>query len=250
MAHPHHVLITGASGGIGMALCQRLRHTWPTTLLTLAARDSGRLEALAAQLGGPTAILAADLGTEDGAAALGRHLDATSAPEGTAHLVGSLLLKPAHRTTISEWRACMSANLDSAFLVLREVTARLAPRRAPGSIVFASSVAATTGFANHEAIGAAKAGIEGLVRSAAATYASQGLRINAIAPALTETPLTANLMTAPAVRTAMNALHPLGRIGTAEDQAAALAWLLGPDSAWVTGQVLGIDGGLSRLRSR
>lgn len=250
MPDPTHLLITGATGGVGATLVRRLRLAHPTALLSLVARDGERLALLAEQVGGPTAVLATDLSTEAGAEALARHLDATPPPEGVAHLVGSLLLKPAHRTSFAEWRACQAANLDSAFLVLRAVSARLAPLKASGSLVFASSVAAGTGFANHEAIGAAKAGIEGLVRSAAATYAAQGLRINAIAPGLTETPLTSGLIAAPAVRTAMNALHPLGRIGTAEDQAAAVAWLLGPESSWITGQVLGIDGGLSRLRGR
>lgn len=250
MPIPSHLVITGATGGVGRQVAQRLRREWPDLLLTLVARDETRLAALATDLGGPVGVVATDLSTEAGAAVLDDHLGSTPLPSGVAHLVGSLLLKPAHRTSFSEWRATQAANLDSAFLVLRAVTARWAAAKAPGSVVLASSVAATTGFANHEAIGAAKAGLEGLVRSAAATYAAQGVRINAIAPGLTDTPLTAGLLTASSVRTAMQAMHPLGRIGTADDQAEAVVWLLSDAASWITGQVLAIDGGLGRLRCR
>ena len=111
-------------------------------------------------------------------------------------------------------------------------------------------LAAGLGLANHEAIAAAKAGLEGLVRSAAATYAATGLRVNAIAPALTETPLTASMVASDAVRKAVTAMHPLGRLGTADDQAAAIAFLLSPAAGWITGQVLGVDGGLGRVRAK
>ena len=109
-----------------------------------------------------------------------------------------------------------------------------------------SSVAARRGLVNHEAIAAAKGAIEGMVRSAAMTYARSGIRFNAVAPALTDTPMAAPLLRDEAARAFGSAMHPLGRIGRPEDVAAAIAFLLGPESGWVTGQVWGVDGGLAR----
>lgn len=234
-----HYLITGATGGIGRAVCQRLAgHR-----LTLVARQAAPLAELAASL--PDAMaLPADLSCEQGAEALQGCLADRPPIDGALHAVGSLLLKPAHRCTFTEWRAVMGANLDSAFLVLRLV----AQAKMRGSLVLCSSVAARVGLNNHEAIAAAKAGIEGLVRAAAATYAGQGLRVNAIAPGLTETPLTAGILASQQFRAALVQQHPLGRIGQPEDQAAAICWLLGDESAWITGQVLGVDGGFSAIR--
>ncbi len=117
-------------------------------------------------------------------------------------------------------------------------------RRKSGSIVLASTVAVRQGVNNHETIGAAKAGIEGLVRSAAITYARTGIRFNAVAPGLTQTPLTAPLLKSDSGRAYSESLHPLGRLGEPADIASAMAYLLGPESSWVTGQVWGIDGGL------
>lgn len=234
-----HYLVTGATGGIGKAVCLRLAgHR-----LELVARQSTPLQELAASLPEASAF-AADLSDEAGAEALQRWLADRPPLDGVVHAVGSLLLRPAHRCSLSEWRAVLATNLDSAFLVLR-LAAQVKMR---GSLVFCSSVAAQVGLANHEAIAAAKAGIEGLVRSAAATYAAYGLRVNAIAPGLTETPLTANLLASASLRTALTQQHPLGRLGRAEDQAAAICWLLGEESAWVTGQVIGVDGGYGAIR--
>jgi NAD(P)-dependent dehydrogenase (short-subunit alcohol dehydrogenase family) len=119
-----------------------------------------------------------------------------------------------------------------------------------GSVVLVSSAAARIGLVNHEAISAAKAGIEGLALAAAATYAAKGIRVNCVAPGLTRTPLTARLWQNDAVAKASAGMHALGRIGTPEEVASAIDWLLDSEQAWVTGQVIGVDGGLSRVRSR
>ena len=105
-------------------------------------------------------------------------------------------------------------------------------------------------MANHEAIAAAKGGINGLVISAAASYAPRGLRVNAVAPGLVRTPLAERLTSSEATLKASTALHPLGRIGEPGDVGAVLAWLLDPATTWVTGQVISIDGGLSSVRAK
>jgi NAD(P)-dependent dehydrogenase (short-subunit alcohol dehydrogenase family) len=118
-----------------------------------------------------------------------------------------------------------------------------------GSIVLMSSAAARIGLPNHEAIAAAKAGIIGLVYSAAATYAARRVRVNAVAPGLVQTPLTEKITSNERSRGFSLALHPLGRLGEAADIASAIRWLLNPEQSWVTGQVLGVDGGLGTLKS-
>ncbi len=166
--------------------------------------------------------------------------------DGVVNCVGSLLLKPAHLTTDDEWASTLATNLNSAFFVLRS-SVRAMRKTGGGSIVLISSAAARVGLSNHEAIGAAKAGIIGLALSAAATYARHQIRVNVIAPGMVRTPLTASLTTNSAVFKASTAMHALGRIGEPCDVAAAIEWLLHPHQSWITGQVLGIDGGLSTI---
>ncbi len=165
---------------------------------------------------------------------------------GVANCVGNLLLKPAHLISRSELEATLAANLVTAFAVTRAGARTM--QEGGGSIVLVSSSAASLGLANHEAIAAAKAGVEGLVRSAAATYAGWNVRVNAVAPGLVRTDLTTSITGRPASLEAARKLHPLGRIGSASDVAEAIVFLLG--QSWITGQVLGVDGGLARVRSR
>jgi NAD(P)-dependent dehydrogenase (short-subunit alcohol dehydrogenase family) len=119
-----------------------------------------------------------------------------------------------------------------------------------GSIVLVSSAAGRTGLSNHEAIAAAKAGIIGLTQSAAASYAARGIRVNCVVPGLVRTPLTARITGNETALKGSVAMHALGRVGEASDIASAIRWLLDPAQSWVTGQVLGVDGGLATVRSR
>jgi len=119
-----------------------------------------------------------------------------------------------------------------------------------GSVVLVSTAAARTGIANHEAIAAAKGGVQGLMLSAAATYAARGLRFNCVAPGLTRTPLAAKIIASEASEKASLAMHALGRLGEPGDVARAIYWLLDPANDWVTGQILGVDGGLANVRVR
>lgn len=122
--------------------------------------------------------------------------------------------------------------------------------RGGGSIVLTGSAAGRIGMANHEAVAAAKGAIMGLTLSAAATYAPRGIRINCVAPGLVETPMTQGLFANEASRNASRQMHALGRLGQANDVAETMAWLLSSKSSWVTGQVIGVDGGLGSLLPR
>jgi NAD(P)-dependent dehydrogenase (short-subunit alcohol dehydrogenase family) len=168
--------------------------------------------------------------------------------DGIVNCAGSLLLKPAHLTTTAEWQATLAANLSSAFGCVRAAGRLL--KASGGSVVLVSSAAARVGLANHEAIAAAKAGIVGLVLSAAATYAKHGIRFNAVAPGLVRTPLTKGLVASELAEKASIGMHPLGRLGEPGDVARAILFLLDPAQGWITGQVLGVDGGLAEVRCR
>ena len=236
------VLITGGAGGIGSALARLL--VGRGDKVALFGRRAEPLDALAAELGDASIALAGDATRpEDLQAAVDAAVGRFGSLDGLAHCVGSIRLKSLHLTTPEEFAETLATNLTSAFLACR---AALGPmrRQGSGSIVLVSTVAVHQGLNNHESIAAAKGGIEGLVRSAAMTYARANIRFNAVAPALTETPLAAPLLRSEAARAFSEAMHPLGRLGRAEDVARPMAYLLGEESAWVTGQIWGIDGGL------
>ncbi len=228
-------LITGASGGIGRALARQL-HAQGRRVAAVG-RDAGRLADVEAAV-----RIGADTTTPDGAAlALAACREAFgAAPTLLAHCVGITLIAPLHRTRADAYREVMRVNLDSAVFMLQGWIGAL--QGGPGAAVFASSVVARIGVANHEATAAAKGGVESLVRSAAATYASQGLRINAVAPGMTETPMTAGMLKMPAMREGAAKQYPLGGVQTPDQVADVMAWLLGDGSARLTGQVIAVDG--------
>ena len=238
-------VIFGGTGGIGSATARKLAHRGAQVVL--AARNPERLRSLAAELGAAsfevdaTDIAAVEEIVKETAGQFG-------SVDGIINCVGSILLKAAHQTSEEDWRKTLAANLDSAFAVVR--AGAKAMRKDGGSIVLMSSAAARVGMPSHEAIAAAKAGVIGLGRSAAATYASKGIRVNIVAPGLVDTPMAAGITGNPLMLKASASMHPLGRIGRPEEVAEVVTWLVSDDSSWVTGQVIGVDGGLSSVRAK
>ena len=162
------------------------------------------------------------------------------------HAIGSIFLKPAHLTSDEDWNQTVQTNLSSAFYALRAATT-LMNKQNSGSCLFFSTSAARVGIANHEAIAAAKGGIEAMVRAAAATYASRNIRVNAIAPSLTDTPLAGPMTHNPKMLEATKKMHPLGDIAQPEDVASLAEWLISENAKFVTGQVYALDGGISSI---
>ena len=233
-------VIVGAAGGIGSAVARALHAGGAELLLT--SRSEERIAPLAAELRAATAVLDATA-----AADLERAVAGFGPVDGIVNCAGSILLKPAHLTTETEWRQTIETNLTTAYATLR---AGVKAMPNGGSIVLCATAAARTGLANHEAIAAAKGGVIGLTLSAAATYAPRNIRVNCVAPGLVDTPLAAKITSNEAALKTSAALHALGRIGKPEDVASGIVWLLDPRNQWVTGQVLGIDGGLGTVRAR
>ncbi|MFM9889672.1 MAG: SDR family NAD(P)-dependent oxidoreductase [Rickettsiales bacterium] len=227
-----HFLVIAASSGIGRATTQQLRHAGHTVFTT--ARNGDKIT--------PDAVLdATDFDAVD------EVFQQAGALDGVVNCSGSLLLKSAHLTTHAQYQSVIDASLTTAFATVRAAGKHMGQG---GSVVLVSSAAAMEGLANHEAIAAAKAGVIGLMRSAAATYAPANLRFNAVAPGLTETPLTAALTGNDTARKFSESMHALGRLGTPDAIARGIVFLLDPANDWITGQVLAIDGGLSRVRPK
>lgn len=236
-------LVTGARGGIGRELVARLRAAGHR--VAVVGRDTDAMADVPADL-----RIAADTTEPEGAAAaIAACRDPLGGPPTLlAHCVGSTLIAPLHRSSAAQIRDVLRVNLDSALFTLQAWVDALRSAGVPGAAVLVSSVVARTGVANHEAIAAAKGGLEALVRSAAATYAPHGLRINAVAPGMTDTPMTAGMLRLDAMREGAGKQYPLGGIQTAAQVADVMAWLLSDAASRLTGQVIAVDGGFTTVR--
>ena len=156
------------------------------------------------------------------------------------------MIKPLHGTKTEEFEEVIRVNLFSSYYLLSS----FARRMKNGSAIFFSSVAGTKGLSNHEAIAAAKAGLEGMARSAAASYAKDNLRVNVIAPGLMDTNMSQRLLATEQARELSKSMYPIQKIGDFNDILPVVKWLLSEDSKWVTGQTIHVDGGLSTVKPR
>ncbi len=176
-----------------------------------------------------------------------KDIDLPEQLDGLVYCPGSIQLGQFKRLSPDIFREDFELNLIGAVRVL-QFTEKLLRANGGGSVVLFSTVAVQTGMAFHASVAAAKGAVEGLVRTLAAEYSRRKVRFNCIAPSATDTPLAAHVIGSEKQREASAAQHPLQRIGTAKDIAAGALYLLSPESDWVTGQILHIDGGISSLR--
>ncbi|MEE3500999.1 SDR family oxidoreductase [Acidiphilium acidophilum] len=234
------IVIIGATGGVGSALAARL--SGQGVALHLVARNGTALAAIAQRFGASHQV--ADC-TDDAAltaavAAAGPRI------AGVAYCVGSIVMKPLKRASVEDFASTYALNVIGAARAVAAAEAGL--RACEGSVVLFSSVAARAGFPNHAVIGAAKAAVEGLCVALAAELAP--VRVNCIAPSLTRSKMAAGMTGNDAMARALAAQHPISRLGEPADGAALAAFLLSPDAGWITGQVIGVDGGRATLRTR
>jgi 3-oxoacyl-[acyl-carrier protein] reductase len=230
-----NILIVGGSSGIGLNLIELItakganvynlsrnaNPTWPASVKHLSLDVLTDLSALASFL--PEQL------------------------HGLVYSVGSINLKPFNRLTEDDFLNDYKINVIGAVKVIQQAQKALKNSQS-ASIVLISSVAAKAGMGFHASIGAAKSGLEGLARSLAAEFANQNIRVNVIAPSLTDTPLAQNFLSTPEKREATAKRHPLGKYGETKDIATAVEFLLSDNANWMTGQVIGIDGGMGTLK--
>lgn len=236
------VLIYGGSGGVGAALARRL--TADGVSVHLAGRNRGALAALGDAL--DVGFTVGDV--TDPAFFTRATADAGASLAGLVYAVGTLSLRSVARLVEADAVHDFRVNALGGALAVQAATGAL--KATPGaSVVLFSSVAASHGFSNHASIAMAKGAVEGLTVSLAAELAPL-VRVNAIAPSLTRTPLAEPLVANPQMAAAIEKMHPLGRLGSADDLAAAAAFLLSEDSGWMTGQVLHVDGGRGSVQAK
>jgi NAD(P)-dependent dehydrogenase (short-subunit alcohol dehydrogenase family) len=236
------VLIWGGSGGIGAAIGAALVEA--ETPVHLAGRNAGALAEAAGRLGASFTV--ADVGDGE---AIARATSEAGPLSGLAYCVGTINLKPVARLTEADFRKDFEVNaLGAVRAVQAALPALKAAEGTPGILLF-STVAVAQGFTAHASVAMAKGAVEGLTLALAAELAPK-IRVNCIAPSLTRTPLAKALTASEQMASAIAALHPLPRLGAPEDVAPLAALLLGERSSWITGQIIGVDGGRSMLRTK
>jgi NAD(P)-dependent dehydrogenase (short-subunit alcohol dehydrogenase family) len=221
--------------------------------IVLVGGNSGIGKAVAAQLQENGATIFSYSRTGEGTAAIDFSTDFEELPglpeiiDGVVYCPGTINLKPFHRISIADFKQEMEVNFYGAIRLLQACLKGLKKSSSP-SVVLYSTVAVQTGMGFHAGIASAKGAVEGLTRSLAAEWAPNKIRVNAIAPSLTETPLASVLLSTPEKKEASDKRHPLGRVGRPEDIAEATVFLLSEKSSWMTGQILHLDGGMSHLK--
>ena len=233
-----NALILGAYGGIGSVLSHRLKANGAR--LVLSGRDEEKLNILAKELG--VDAFPADASNFDAVDnVVERAVESLGTIDGAVNCSGSLLLKPAHLTKFEEFRSTVDASLTSSFALVRSVARPMMKSKA-GSVVLVSTAAAAHGLPNHEAIAAAKGGVDALVRSAAATYGKSGVRVNAVAPGFVLTGMTSRGRDEEGLNRRIDQV-PLKRMSGEFDMAYTVAFLASDEADFITGQVISPNGG-------
>ncbi len=236
MTELKNYIVVGGSSGIGFELTRRL--VGEDRKVTVLSRSIGQLSGLSEARHVPFDV------TKD-------EFPSDGLPDklsGLAYCPGSIRLRPFARLTEEEFLEDYRINLLGAVAVIKGCLNSLKKADPTAAIVLFSTVAVGTGMPFHASIASAKGAVEGLTRSLAAELAPR-VRVNAIAPSLTDTPLAKDLLADEGKRAAAADRHPLKRTGTAVELAAMANFLLSDAAAWITGQVIAVDGGMSAVRT-
>ena len=230
-------LIFGATGSVGSSLAEQLKNSGND--VHLVARNESEVKAFAEKL--DCSYTVADV-LEDGF--IEKVKSDINEIKGIAYCVGSIDLKPFRMVTEADMNKCMKLNLYSAIEAIKGFQEIL--KKNKGSVVLFSTVAAQRGFTNHTIIASAKAAVEGLTVTLAAEFAPN-IRVNCVAPSLSKSKIAEPMLKNPAIAEGIAKAHPLKRLGEGKDSAALARFLITEDSSWVTGQVIAVDGGRSKL---
>ena len=230
-------LVFGATGSIGSSLAEQLVSSEHN--VHLVGRNESELKSISEKLGCTNTV--ADV-LEDGF--IEKVKNDISEIKGIAYCVGSIDLKPLRMVTEKDFNKCMKLNLYSAVEAIKGYQESL--KKNKGSIVLFSTVAAQRGFTNHAIIASAKAAIEGLTVSLAAEFAPN-IRVNCIAPSLTNSKIAEPMLKNKALAEGIAKAHPLKRLGEGKDSASLAKFLMTNESSWITGQIIAVDGGRSKL---
>ena len=230
-------LIFGATGSVGSSLAEQLKNSGND--IHLVARNESEVKTIAEKLGCSYTVV--DV-LEDGF--IEKIKSDINDIKGVAYCVGSIDLKPLRMVTEADMNKCMKLNLYSAIEAIKGFQESL--KKNKGSVVLFSTVAAQRGFTNHTIIASAKAAVEGLTVTLAAEFAPN-IRVNCIAPSLSKSKIADPMLKNPAIAEGIAKAHPLKRLGEGKDSAALAKFLITEESSWVTGQVIAVDGGRSKL---
>lgn len=225
------VLVIGGSKGIGQACAEQLLESGNEVIV--AARSNNSISHL------PLQFIDLDV-LEDVSS-----LEDFDELNGLIYCPGSINLRPFHRLSEDDFKNDFELNVYGAIKCIQSCLPAL--KKGKGSVVLFSTVAVQQGMAFHASVAASKGAIEGLTRSLASELAPH-IRVNAIAPSLTDTPLAEALLSNDKKREASEERHPLKRVGNAKEIASMAVHLVSENGGWITGQVIGIDGGMSRVR--
>ena len=241
---PKAAIVTGGGSGIGAATVKRLvADGWA---VTLAGRTQAKLDATAAEIAAPDQILTVQTDVTDPGsieALIAAHMDRFGRLDGLVNNAAVAEASPFSDTTAELWSATMTTNVDALFHAIRLALPHL--RAVSGSVVNVSSVSGLGGDWGLSAYNASKGAVSNFTRALALELGGQGVRVNAVAPSLTATDMTAGIRENAAAMELFTARMPLGRAAEPSEVASVIAFLLGPDAGFVNGVNLPVDGGIS-----
>ncbi len=229
-----NILIIGASSGIGHALALNLQ-AQGATLFTAGRRQPEGIQ---------STHMMWDVAAQPAAETVNQLPDVL---HGLVYAPGTINLKPFQRLDVQDYRNDLEVNVIGAVAAIHAAYPALKKSK-NASIVLFSTVAAKLGMGLHSSVSVAKSAVEGLTKALAAEFAPYSIRVNAVAPSLTDTPLAGFLLEGDVKRDAANKRHPLNRVGTPDDIAGMAAYLLSDGASWITGQIIGVDGGMGSLK--
>jgi NAD(P)-dependent dehydrogenase (short-subunit alcohol dehydrogenase family) len=230
-------LIFGATGSVGSSLAEQLKNSGND--IHLVARNEDEVKVIGDRLDCSYTI--ADV-LKDGF--IEKVKTDINDIKGIAYCIGSIDLKPLRMVTEADLNKCMKLNLYSAIEAIKGYQESL--KKNKGSVVLFSTVAAQRGFTNHTIIASAKAAVEGLTVTLAAEFAPS-IRVNCIAPSLSKSKIAEPMLKNTSIAESIAKAHPLKRLGEGKDSAALAKFLITDESSWITGQIIAVDGGRSKL---